>query len=123
MAASASVALFVAVVCCCMYRWYETFGGKRVNLDPDDYASCDSSEEDQLSTLTGSEHTTRDTRAHRDLRLSIHGHPEGGYTSLSPIGVQKISPPTKEELDQQIYARANQNPVSSCQRLPEALRH
>ena len=89
---------------------------KPVEQPTEGYTSCASSEEDQCVTLrvSGSEHATGDSPVRGDLRFSIHDRQEDSYTSLSPIGAQEISPPTKEELDQQIFARANRNPVSSA---------
>ena len=118
--ASACVTLSAVVcghTCRCMYEKCGEKLAKPVEQPTEGYVRCGAlSEEDQRATLriSGSEHATRDSLAHGDLRFSIHDRPDDSYTSLSPIGVQEISPPTKEELDLQIFARANRNPVSIC---------
>ena len=127
-AAGTSVLLYTAVLCGCVYERRCKPAAKVAEHPTDGYGSCASSEEEQLTSPTESRVYTkskrpRDSLGRQSERSSIHD-PEGGITSLSPISVEKISPPTKAELDKQIYARANRNPAfaEAVRRSPYSLR-
>ena len=126
-AAATSVLLYTAVLCGCVYERGCKQAAKLSEHTTDGYASCDSSEEEQSTSPRESrlhtQHHRRDYLARRSERSSIHD-PEHGLTYLSPISVEKISPPTTAELDKQIYARANRSPAfaEAVRRSPYSLR-
>ena len=120
-AAGASILLLAVMLC--VYTYETCVQAVKTPEQPTDgYGSCSVSEDEQLfnpreSQIHFEPGQSAGSLARQDLRSLMDG-PDDSNTNLSPISGNSISrtrsPPTKAELDRQIYDRANRNSVSTC---------